>query len=123
MGDYLARFGEHAYLVCACEWKPPPQKKAALLPARKRLRHKQAQRLSRIRFLGSVTIDSIYYFSKSLYQDVNLRSYFGLIRPPMKIAFGFHLGRCIILHFPERTFIYFFLPGQSPQLKRKQNKK
>jgi small subunit ribosomal protein S3 len=96
------------------------KKEAALLPARKRLRHKQAQRLSRIRFLGSVTIDSIYYFGKSLYQDVNLRSYFSSIRPPTKLAFGFRLGRCIILHFPKRTFIHFFLPGR---LKQKKNKK
>lgn len=102
---------------------PRRKKEAALLPARKRLRHKQAQRLSRIRFLGSVTIDSIYYFGKSLYQDVNLRSYFSSIRPPTKLAFGFRLGRCIILHFPKRTFIHFFLPGRSPRLKRKQNKK
>lgn len=102
---------------------PRRKKEAALLPARKRLRHKQAQRLSRIRFLGSVTIDSIYYFGKSLYQDVNLRSYFSSIRPPTKLALGFRLGRCIILHFPKRTFIHFFLPGRSPRLKRKQNKK
>jgi len=98
---------------------PRRKKEAALLPARKRLRHKQAQRLSRIRFLGSVTIDSIYYFGKLLYQDVNLRSYFSSIRPPTKLAFGFRLGRCIILHFPKRTFIHFFLPGRSPRLKQK----
>jgi small subunit ribosomal protein S3 len=103
---------------------PRRKKEAALLPARKRLRHKQAQRLSRIRFLGSVTIDSIYYLGKSLYQDVNLRSYFSSIRPPTKLAFGFRLGRCIILHFPKRTFIHFFLPGRSPRLKQqKKNKK
>ena len=104
---------------------PRRKKEAALLPARKRLRHKQAQRLSRICFLGSVTIDSIYYFGKSLYQDVNLRSSLSSsISPPTKLAPGFRLGRCIILHFPKRTFIHFFLPEQSPQLKkRKQNKK
>ncbi|XBH64951.1 hypothetical protein VPH35_118622 [Triticum aestivum] len=72
---------------------------------------------------GSVTIDSIYYYGKSLYQDVNLRSYFSSIRPPTKLALGFRLGRCIILHFPKRTFIHFFLPGRSPRLKRKKDKK
>ncbi|KAF6995904.1 hypothetical protein CFC21_012325 [Triticum aestivum] len=30
MGDYLARFREHVYVVCAGEWMPPPQKEAAL---------------------------------------------------------------------------------------------
>ncbi|XBI46867.1 hypothetical protein VPH35_110985 [Triticum aestivum] len=72
---------------------------------------------------GSVTIDSIYYYGKSLYQDVNLRSYFSSIRPPTKLALGFRLGRCIILHFPKRTFIHLFLPGRSPRLKQKQDKK
>jgi hypothetical protein len=104
MGDYLARFREHVYVVCAGEWKPPPQKRSGSSH-------------------GSVTIDSIYYYGKSLYQDVNLRSYFSSIRPPTKLAFGFRLGRCIILHFPKRTFIHFFLPGRSPRLKRKQDKK
>ncbi|XP_065857288.1 small ribosomal subunit protein uS3m-like [Euphorbia lathyris] len=61
-------------------------------------------------FHGGVTIDSIYYYGKSVYQDVNLRSYFGSIRPPTRLTFGFRLGRCIILHFPKRTFINFFLP-------------
>ncbi|KAI4980456.1 hypothetical protein ZWY2020_020941 [Hordeum vulgare] len=28
MGDYLARFREHVYVVCAGEWKPPPQKRS-----------------------------------------------------------------------------------------------
>ena len=104
MGDYLARFREHVYVVCAGEWKPPPQKRSGSSH-------------------GSVTIDSIYYYGKSLYQDVNLRSYFSSIRPPTKLALGFRLGRCIILHFPKRTFIHFFLPGRSPRLKRKQDKK
>jgi len=104
MGDYLARFREHVYVVCAGEWKPPPQKRSGSSH-------------------GSVTIDSIYYYGKLLYQDVNLRSYFSSIRPPTKLAFGFRLGRCIILHFPKRTFIHFFLPGRSPRLKRKQDKK
>ncbi|KAL0902970.1 hypothetical protein M5K25_028337 [Dendrobium thyrsiflorum] len=30
MGDYPARFGEHLYVVCAGEWKPPSKKEAAL---------------------------------------------------------------------------------------------
>nr|AMC33102.1 ribosomal protein S3 [Viola bicolor] len=53
---------------------------------------------------------SDYYYGKSVYQDVNLRSYFGSIRPPTRLTFGFRLGRCIIIHFPKRTFINFFLP-------------
>lgn len=65
---------------------------------------------------GSVTIDSIYYYGKSVYQDVNLRSSFSSIRPP---TFGFRLGRCIILHFPKRTFIHFFLPRRPLRLKRR----
>jgi hypothetical protein len=52
MGDYLARFREQVYVVCAGEWKPPPQKRSGFSH-------------------GSVTIDSIYYYGKSLYQDVN----------------------------------------------------
>jgi len=69
---------------------------------------------------GGVTIDSIYYFGKFLYQDVNLRSYFGSIRPPTRLTFGFRLGRCIILHFPKRTFIHFFLPRRPRRLKRRE---
>nr|WFQ81706.1 ribosomal protein S3 [Coptis chinensis] len=53
---------------------------------------------------------SDYYYGKSVYQDVNLRSFFGSIRPPTRRTFGFRLGRCIIIHFPKRTFIHFFLP-------------
>ncbi|KAH0447779.1 hypothetical protein IEQ34_023384 [Dendrobium chrysotoxum] len=68
---------------------------------------------------GSVTIDSIYYYGKSVYQDVNLRSYFSSIRPPTILTFGFRLGRCIILHFPKRTFIHFFLPRRPLRLKRR----
>ena len=68
---------------------------------------------------GGVTIDSIFYYSKSVYQDVNLRSYFGSIRPPTRLTFGFRLGRCIILHFPKRTFIHFFLPRRPRRLKRR----
>nr|ULQ70009.1 ribosomal protein S3 [Typha sp. 11CS3675] len=100
MGDYPARFGEHLYVVCAGEWKPPPQKRSGSSH-------------------GSVTIDSIYYYGKSVYQDVNLRSYFGSIRPPTILTFGFRLGRCIILHFPKRTFIHFFLPRRPLRLKRR----
>nr|UKG21138.1 ribosomal protein S3 [Mangifera sylvatica] len=69
---------------------------------------------------GGVTIDSIYYYCKSVYQDVNLRSYFGSIRPPTRLTFGFRLGRCIILHFPKRTFIHFFLPRRPRRLKRRE---
>ena len=69
---------------------------------------------------GGVTIDSIYYYGKSVYQDVNLRSYFGSIRPPTRLTFGFRLGRCIILHFPKRTFIHFFLPRRPRRLKRRE---
>nr|UFX34228.1 ribosomal protein S3 [Tribulus terrestris] len=46
-----------------------------------------------------------------------MRSYFGSIRPPTRRTFGFRLGRCIILHFPKRTFIHFFLP---PRRKRRE---
>nr|ULM64076.1 ribosomal protein S3 [Schisandra chinensis] len=62
---------------------------------------------------------SDYYYCKSVYQDVNLRSYFGSIRPPTRLTFGFRLGRCIILHFPKRTFIHFFLPRRPQRLKRR----
>nr|BCT43057.1 ribosomal protein S3 [Musa itinerans var. formosana] len=61
---------------------------------------------------------SDYYYGKSVYQDVNLRSYFGSIRPPTIFTFGFRLGRCIILHFPKRTFIHFFLPRRPLRLKQ-----
>lgn len=100
MGDYPARFGEHLYVVCAGEWKPPPQERSGSSH-------------------GSVTIDSIYYYGKSVYQDVNLRSYFSSIRPPTRLTFGFRLGRCIILHFPKRTFIHFFLPRRPLRRKRR----
>nr|YP_010932245.1 ribosomal protein S3 [Hedyosmum orientale]WKT05476.1 ribosomal protein S3 [Hedyosmum orientale] len=62
---------------------------------------------------------SDYYYGKSVYQDVNLRSYFSSIRPPTILTFGFRLGRCIILHFPKRTFIHFFLPRRPRRLKRR----
>nr|QCQ81920.1 ribosomal protein S3 [Ammopiptanthus mongolicus] len=67
-----------------------------------------------------VTIDSIYYYGKLVYQDVNLRSYFGSIRPPARLTFGFRLGRCILIHFPKRTFIHFFLPRRPRRLKRRE---
>ena len=70
-------------------------------------------------FHGGVTIDSIYYYGKLVYQDVNLRSYFGSIRPPARLTFGFRLGRCILIHFPKRTFIHFFLPRRPRRLKRR----
>nr|WHE10393.1 ribosomal protein S3 [Crepidium sp. PLSPH 1011] len=62
---------------------------------------------------------SEYYYGKSVYQDVNLRSYFSLIRPPTILTFGFRLGRCLILHFTKRTFIHFFLPRRPLRLKRR----
>ncbi|YP_009153931.1 ribosomal protein S3 (mitochondrion) [Gossypium arboreum] len=64
---------------------------------------------------------SEYYYGKSVYQDLNLRSYFGSIRPPTRLTFGFRLGRCIIIHFPKRTFIHFFLPRRPRRrLKRRE---
>nr|QWX90000.1 ribosomal protein S3 [Aeginetia indica] len=63
---------------------------------------------------------SDYYYGKSVYQDLNLRSYFGSIRPPTRLTFGFRLGRCIILHFPKRTLIHFFLPRRPRRLKRRE---
>nr|QIA60557.1 ribosomal protein S3 [Odontoschisma grosseverrucosum] len=49
---------------------------------------------------------SDYYYGKLLYQDLNFRDYFGSIRPPAGNTFGFRLGRCIIHHFPKKTFIH-----------------
>nr|DAZ87074.1 TPA_asm: ribosomal protein S3 [Cuscuta epilinum] len=63
---------------------------------------------------------SDYYYGKSVYQDVNLRSYFGSIRPPTRLTFGFRLGRCIILHFPKRTFIHLFIPRLPRRQKRRE---
>nr|YP_009918921.1 ribosomal protein S3 [Chorisodontium aciphyllum]QMJ96186.1 ribosomal protein S3 [Chorisodontium aciphyllum] len=51
---------------------------------------------------------SDYYYEKLLYQDVNFRDYFDLIRPPTGKTFGFRLGKFIIHHFPKRTFIHVF---------------
>lgn len=60
-----------------------------------------------------------YYYGKLVYQDINLRSYFGSIRPPTRLTFGFRLGRCIIIHFQKRTFINFFLPRRPQRRKRR----
>nr|ULQ69529.1 ribosomal protein S3 [Isolepis setacea] len=69
---------------------------------------------------GFTTIDSIYYYSKLVYQDVNLRSFFGSIqRPPTILTFGFRLGRSIILNFPKRTFIHLFFPRRPLRRKRR----
>jgi hypothetical protein len=38
----------------------------------------------------------IINYGKLVYQGLNLRSYFGSIRPPTRLTFGFRLGRCII---------------------------
>lgn len=62
---------------------------------------------------------SDYYYGKLVYQDFNLRSYFGSIRQPTRLTFGFRLGRCIIIHFPKRTFMHFFLPRRPRRLKRR----
>nr|ACZ95669.1 ribosomal protein S3 [Cedrus deodara] len=62
---------------------------------------------------------SDYYYGKLVYQDVNLRDYFGSIRPPTRKTFGFRLGRCIIHHFPKRTFIHLFLPRRPRRLKQR----
>ena len=59
------------------------------------------------------------YYGKLVYQDINLRSYFGSIRPPTRLTFGFRLGRCIIIHFQKRTFINFFLPCRPQRRKRR----
>ena len=101
MGDYPARFGEH-FLSALVNGSP------SIKQERSGYSH------------GGVTIDSIYYYGKSVYQDVNLRSYFGSIRPPTRLTFGFRLGRCIILHFPKRTFFHFFLPRRPRRLKRRE---
>nr|UZG92015.1 ribosomal protein S3 [Salix udensis] len=61
-----------------------------------------------------ITIDSIYYYGKLVYQNVNLRSYLGS-PPTTKVS----LGRCIILHFSKRIFIHFFLPHGRRRLKRR----
>nr|YP_001661416.1 ribosomal protein S3 [Cycas taitungensis]QXE43879.1 ribosomal protein S3 [Cycas revoluta]BAF98418.1 ribosomal protein S3 [Cycas taitungensis] len=62
---------------------------------------------------------SDYYHGKLVYQDVNLRDYFGSIRPPTRKTFGFRLGRCIIHHFTKRTFIHLSLPRRPRRLKRR----
>ena len=103
MGDYPARFGEHFQSALVNGSRPIKQERSGSSH-------------------GGVTIDSIYYYGKSVYQDVNLRSYFGSIRPPTRLTFGFRLGRCIILHFPKRTFIHFFLPHRPRRKKSRPGK-
>ncbi|KAI3926999.1 hypothetical protein MKW98_027772 [Papaver atlanticum] len=66
---------------------------------------------------------SDYYYGKLVYQDVNLRSYFGSIHPPMKKTFGFRLGKCIIQHFPKVTVVHNFLPRRPKTLDRKSTSK
>lgn len=58
---------------------------------------------------------SDYYYGKLLYQDLNSRDYSGSIRPPTGNTFGFRLGRCIIHHFPKRTFIHVSFPDRLSQ--------
>nr|QXE44243.1 ribosomal protein S3 [Sciadopitys verticillata]BDC46286.1 ribosomal protein S3 [Sciadopitys verticillata] len=68
---------------------------------------------------------SDYYYGQFMYQDVNLREYFGSIRSPTRKrkrkrkrksnSLGFRLGRCILHHSPKRTFIHLFIPRR-PQL-------
>ncbi|RZC88565.1 hypothetical protein C5167_016426 [Papaver somniferum] len=66
---------------------------------------------------------SDYYYGKLVYQDVNLRSYFGSIRPPTKKTFGFRLGKCIVQHFPKVTIVHNFLPRRPKTLDRKSTSK
>jgi hypothetical protein len=75
-----------------------------------------------------VTLDSIHYYGKMLYRDVNFRYFFGSIFPKIfsregnrtggrdrtsggnqHKLFDPRLGRCIIHHFPKITFIHVFL--------------
>ncbi|KAL5060414.1 hypothetical protein RYX36_032018 [Vicia faba] len=100
MGDYPARFREH-FLSALVNGSP------SIKQERSGDSH------------GGVTIDSIYYYGKLVYQDVNLRSYFDSIHPPVRLTFGFRLGRCILIHFPKRTFIHLFLPRRPRRLKRR----
>ncbi|XP_026393552.1 uncharacterized protein LOC113288661 [Papaver somniferum] len=66
---------------------------------------------------------SDYYYGKLVYQDVNLRSYLGSIRPPTKKTFGFRLGKCVIQHFPKVTVVHNFLPHRPKTLDRKSTSK
>ncbi|KAL5070576.1 hypothetical protein RYX36_021463 [Vicia faba] len=72
MGDYPARFREH-FLSALVNGSP------SIKQERSEYSH------------GRVTIESIYYYGKLVYQDVNLRSYFGLICPPARLTSGFRL--------------------------------
>ncbi|KAL5070589.1 hypothetical protein RYX36_021476, partial [Vicia faba] len=74
MGDYPTRFREHFLSVLVNGSPSIKQERSGYSHSR-------------------VTIDSIYYYGKSVYQDVNLRSYFGSICPPARLTFGFRLGR------------------------------
>nr|YP_006073010.1 ribosomal protein S3 [Nitella hyalina]AEH42828.1 ribosomal protein S3 [Nitella hyalina] len=66
---------------------------------------------------------SDYYYGELLYQDLNIREYFGSIRPPMGAqVFGFRPGRCVIHHFPKRTLIHLFFLSRTLQ-KSKTNPK
>lgn len=71
IGDYPTRFKSPLRLPW---WRNPPTK----------------QERSRS-FQGGVTFNSIYFYDKSVYQDVKLGCYFGLISSPMSLTFGFCL--------------------------------
>lgn len=117
MGNHLARFGEHLIESALVNGSPPFTR---LLPQPDR-----------------VTLDPIYYYGKSLYRDVDFRYFFRSIfsrilsggkkkktRERKNKTEGkekktrgrnhkvdLRLGRCIIHHFPKRTFIHvFFFP-------------
>ncbi|KAJ6970282.1 hypothetical protein NC653_034773 [Populus alba x Populus x berolinensis] len=56
-------------------------------------------------FHSEVTIDSIYYYGKLVYPNVNLRFYFRS-PPTTKIS----LDRCVILYFSKKKFFFFPSP-------------
>ncbi|KAJ6868737.1 hypothetical protein NC651_033731 [Populus alba x Populus x berolinensis] len=62
-------------------------------------------------FHDGVTIDSIYYYGKLVYPNVNMRSYFRL-PPTSKVS----LNRCVILYFFKKTFFFFLHLKYSPKL-------
>ncbi|KAL5070581.1 hypothetical protein RYX36_021468 [Vicia faba] len=103
MGGYPARFKEH-FLSVLVNGSP------SIKQERSGYSH------------GGVTIDSIYYYGILVYQDVNLRSYFGSIRPPARLTFGFRLD-------PERRRAgggHLGMSGRSgvfiPTTRKKKNK-
>lgn len=51
---------------------------------------------------------SDYYYSTFFYHDVNLRKYFSLVKQPSSNKLGFRVGKCVIHHFPKRSFIHLF---------------